>query len=380
MSLRARETLHGIPALLSFALALTFVVSSLIHAPALRAQAPIDEIHMECTAIAFAPDGRLAFSTRHVYALRNFTVQRDDLWIREKDGRVRKIINGEKLIEGPSATAAYSYTINRLRWAPDSQRLTAELLATQLVSGGGTQDQHRLMLVAQDGKEIRAPGGSVIDNALDGTWLSDNLTIAYLAQSPKSALMFSVGTAHAGGARGGVLYEGRPFSAVSWNAEKDSAIAIDLGANVAGPPTLVLLDLLREDHKPLVTLGDFHGGLSFSPAGDKAAYFVDNETLEVREVVHPDIVVRAHAPYGSIAWAPDESRLLIKQGLDREEGQLFWIALPDASAAPDAPVPAQLLKPELDGLKVREFALSPDGHTVAVILPGSRHAELFYLK
>ncbi|HUK30995.1 MAG TPA: hypothetical protein VLV89_07770, partial [Candidatus Acidoferrum sp.] len=312
---------------------------------------------------------------------RSFTVQRDDLWIREKDGRMRKIVNGEKLIQGPSSNDAYSYTINRLRWAPDGQRLTAELLTSQLTSTGGTQDQHRLLLIAQDGKEIQAfGGGSVIDNALDGTWLSDNLTIGYLAQSVKSALMYSVGTAHIGRGRGGVLYEGRPFSAVAWNAQTDSALAIDLGSNVSGPTQLVLLDLLREDHKPLITLENFHGGLSFSPAGDKAAYFIASDALEVREIAHPNLVARAHVPFGTIAWAPDESRLLIKAGLDREDGQLFWITLPAASVAQDAPFPPAPGQPELGGIKVREFALSTDGRTVAVIIPGSRHVQLFEMK
>jgi hypothetical protein len=376
----ARKITHLYPSLL--AISLLFVIAISILRVPLRAQSPVDEIRMECTAVAFAPDGRLAISTRHVYTLRSFTVQRDDLWIREKDGRTRKIINGEKLIEGPSALGPYSYTINRLRWSPDGQRLTAELLATQLIRGGGTQDQHLLLLITQEGKEIKiANGGSVIDNALDGTWLSDNLTIAYLTQSAKSNLMFSVGAAHLGIGRGGVLYEGRPFSAVSWNAQNNSAIAIDLGANIAGPPQLVLLNLVREDHRPLVTLQDFHGGLSLSPAGDKAAYFISDDTLEVREIAHPNLVVRVHAPFGSIEWTPEESRLLIKQGLEHEDGQLFWVTLPAATTEEaDAPIAAPPPQPAFGGVKARAFALTPDGHTVAVILPGSRHVQLFELK
>lgn len=331
--------------------------------------------------MAFAPDGRLAFSTRHVYTLRSFEVQRDDVWVREKDGRTHKIVNGEKLVQGPSAFGPYSYTISRLRWSPDGQRLTAELFTSQLLRGGSEQDQHLLLLITQEGKEIKIQGGvSVIPDAMDGTWLSDNLTIAYLAQSVKSSLMYAVGAAHADRGRGGFLYEARPFSALSWNARKDSAIAIDLGPNVAGPPQLVLLDLLKEDHKPLVTLENFQGGLSFSPSGDKAAYFVANDALEIRDIAHPDMVERVHAPYGSIAWAADESRVLIKEGLEREDGQLLWVALPAASAAPDAAAAAPPGQPELGGKQVREFALSPSGHALAVILPGSRHIQIFDLK
>jgi hypothetical protein len=366
-------------------LSLVLLLAASVCAPSPRAQSPTDEINMECTAIAFAPDGRLAFSTRHVYTLRSFEVQRDDIWIREKDGRNHKIVNGEKLIQGPNAFGPFSYAINRLRWSPDGQRLTAELFASQLVRGGGTQDQRLLLLIAQDGKEIKFHGGdSVIPDVLDGTWLTDSLTIGYIAQSAKSALMYSVGVAHTDRGRGGVLYEGRPFSAISWNAGKDSALAIDLGSNLNNPPQLVLLDLIKEDHKPLVTLENFHGGLSFSPSGNKAAYFTGNDTIEVREIAHPNLTARAHAPYGSIAWAQDESRVLIKEGLEREEGQLFWVALPAVSAAPKPeiapPVAAPPAQPELGGKQVRDFALSPDGHTLAVTLPGSHHLQIFDLK
>jgi hypothetical protein len=362
-----------------FLLALLIVVS--MCAPAPRAQAPNDEINMECTAIAFAPDGRMAFSSRHVFTLRNFEVQRDDIWVREKDGRTHKIVNGERLVQGRLAFGAYSYTINRLRWSPDGQRLTAELFASQLVRGGGTQDEHNLLLITQEGKEIKFHGGdSIIPDALDGTWLSDGLTIGYLAQSVKSSVMFSVGAAHVDRGRGGVLYEARPFSVISWNANKDSALAIDLGSNLNGTPQLVLLNLLKEDHTPIIVLENFHGGLSFSPSSDKAAYFTGSDILEVREIAHPNLVARAHAPFGSIAWSPDESRLLIKEGLEREEGQLFWVTLPATSAAPDAPAAAAPAQPELGGKLVRDFAISPDGHTLAVILPGSRHVQIFNLK
>jgi dipeptidyl aminopeptidase/acylaminoacyl peptidase len=360
---------------------LTLFLGISICAAGPRAQMPSDEINMECTAIAFAPDGRLAFSTRHVYTLRNYEVQRDDIWVREKDGRTHKIVNGEKLVQGQFAYGPFSYAINKIRWSPDGQRLTAELFASQLVRGGGTHDERDLLLISQDGKEIKFHGGdSIISDALDGTWLSDSLTIGYLAQSAKSSVMFSVGAAHVDRGRGGILYEARPFSAISWNAKKDSALAIDLGSSLNGTPQLVLLNLVKEDHTPIIVLDNFHGGLSFSPSGDKAAYFTGSDVLEVREIAHPNLVARAHALFGSIAWAPDESRLLIKEGLEREDGQLFWVTLPATSAEADAPISAAPAQPELGGKLVREFALSPDGHTLAIVLPGSRHVQLLDLK
>jgi hypothetical protein len=374
-----KQNHHNRQSLIVASLSLFFIPVAITPAP--RAQSSIEELNVESTAIAFAPDGRLAFSTRHVYSLRSFEVQRDDIWIREKDARVHRIVNGEKLIQGASAFGPYSYTINRLRWSPDGQRLTAELFASQLVRGGGTQDQHLLLLISQEGKEIKLLGGdSVIQDALDGTWLSDNISVGYLTQSAKSGLMYSVGAAHLDRGRGGVLFEARPFSAISWNAKSDSALAIDLGPNLQGSPQLVMLNLMREEHKPLATLESFHGGLSFSPSGEKAAYFVGADTVEVRDLARPNLVARAHAPYGSIAWAPGESRVLVKEGLEREDGQLFWIVLPAPSATADVTIAAAPTQAELGGKQVRDFAISPDGHTLAVILPSSHHIQLFDLK
>ena len=83
---------------------------------AVKLPLPRITIDDECTALAYAPDGRLAYATRHIFTVQKFDVQRDDIWILETDGSRRKIVNGEKMARG---AAAFSYTITGLRWSSD---------------------------------------------------------------------------------------------------------------------------------------------------------------------------------------------------------------------------------------------------------------------
>lgn len=372
----------------NYILPLTWTILGTLFCSAASAQdsVPRETFDGECTAVAYAPDGRLAYSIRHLFDIRTLQVQRDDIWVVENDGRRRKIVNGERLIQGP---AAFSYTITRLRWSPDGTRLTAELHTSQLVRGAGKQDSNLLLLINQDGKEIKIIAGeSVIRGALDGTWLGDNNTVAYFAQSVKSDIMYSVGVAHIDRGRGGILFEDRAFSAISWNAKLGTAAAIDHGASMSGQATLVILDLLKEEHHPLTTLDAYIGGLSFSPTGNKVGYFTDTNTLEVRDVAHPDQAIRVPAEYGTIFWAPDESRVLVKSGVEREEGDLMWVSLSGPPKTTELD-PAEH-KPRSNlmtfgpglfaGQTFRDMALSPDGHSLAVILPDKRTLQVYDLK
>jgi hypothetical protein len=191
--------------------------------------------------------------------------------------------------------------------------------------------------------------------------------------------------AHADRGRGGVLFEGRAFAAVSWNAKSGTAVAIDKGATMSGQSTLVLLDLLKEDHHPLAPLEQYIGGLSFSPSGSKVAYFADTNTLEIREIAHPEQTNRVPATYGTIAWATNESRVLVKTGVEREEGSLVWVSLagpPQTTALGSAgqgpksqlmgPAPGLFL-----GRLFKDFALSPDGHSLAVISLDKRTLQVY---
>jgi dipeptidyl aminopeptidase/acylaminoacyl peptidase len=360
------------------------VVSIVTNAALARAQQPptprvtIDD---DCTALAYAPDGRLAYATRHVFNLQKFQVQRDDIWILEKDGRRRKILNGEKMVRGAEA---FSYTITRLRWSPDATRVAAELVTTQVNAKGEEVTGNLLLFVNQEGKDVKiADGDNAVPGAIDGTWLAGNGKLAYLTETVKPNLMFSITTIESPGGRVFPLFDRHSFAALAWNAKLGTAVAIEKNLSDASVTRLVELNLLSEDYRRLAALDSYIGGLSFSPSGTKVALFRDINTLEVRDMTEPTLVARVQVGYGAINWAPDEKSVLVKRGLERQEGDLVWVQLPtlvaDPESGPAAPATPPAPIPILNGQKFRDFALAPDGHSVAVILLGKHNLQIFDL-
>ena len=362
----------------------TLIIAIMTSAALVRAQQPptprvtIDD---DCTALAYAPDGRLAYATRHVFNLQKFQVQRDDIWILEKDGRRRKILNGEKMVRGAEA---FSYTITRLRWSPDATRVAAELVTTQVNAKGEEVTGNLLLFVNQEGKDVKiADGDNAVPGAIDGTWLAGNGKLAYLTETVKPNLMFSITTIESPGGRVFPLFDRHSFAALSWNAKLGTAVAIEKNLSDASVTRLVELNLLSEDYRRLAALDSYIGGLSFSPSGTKVALFRDINTLEIRDMTDPTLVARVHVDYGAINWAPDEKSILVKRGLDRQEGDLVWVQLPtlaaDPESGPAAPATPPAPIPILNGQKFRDFALAPDGHSVAVILLGKHNLQIFDL-
>jgi dipeptidyl aminopeptidase/acylaminoacyl peptidase len=359
------------------------IAIALTAAPVRAQQPPTPRITIDddCTALAYAMDGRLAYATRHVFNLQKFQVQRDDIWILEKDGRRRKILNGEKMVRGAEA---FSYTITRLRWSPDARRVAAELVTTQVNAKGDEVTENLLLFVNQEGKDVKiADGDNAVPGAIDGTWLAGNGKLAYLTETVKPNLMFSITTIESPGGRVFPLFDRHSFAALSWNAKLGTAVAIEKNLSDASVTRLVELNLMSEDYRRLATLDSYIGGLSFSPSGAKVAFFRDIDTLEVRDMTDPTLVARVNVDYGAINWAPDEKSVLVKRGLERQEGDLVWVQLPtlaaDSENGPAAPVTPPAPTPILNGQKFRDFALAPDGHSVAVILLGKHNLQIFDL-
>jgi dipeptidyl aminopeptidase/acylaminoacyl peptidase len=360
---------------------LLVITSSALPIRAQQAPTPRISIDDDCTAISYAPDGRLAYATRHVFNLQKFEVQRDDIWILEKDGRRRKILNGEKVTRGAEA---FSYTITRLRWSPDATRIAAELVTTQVNAKGEQVNDNWLLFVSQEGKDVKiADGDNVVRGATDGTWLVGNGKLAYLTETVKPNLMFSITTIESPGGRVFPLFDRHSFAALAWNAKRGTAVAIEKNLTDASQTRLVELNLMSEDYRRLATLQGYVGGLSFSPSAAKVAFFRDINTLEIRDMADPALVARVHVAYGTINWAPDEKRVLVKRGLGRQEGDLVWVELPAPAADPESgpadPVTPPAATPILNGQMFRDFALAPDGHSVAVILLAKHNIQIFDL-
>jgi hypothetical protein len=178
------------------------------------------------------------------------------------------------------------------------------------------------------------------------------------------------------------FYDGRTFRDIAWLPVPNSAVAVEQDHNLTGPSRLQRLDLLSDDAKELATLEGYEGGISVSPSGKKVGYFIDKEILEIRDLTAPNRVVRLRIGLGVFRWSPDESRILLKRSVEKKSGDLVWIDLPPLAPVPanhEIPVAQPTPIPILHSLTFRDFAISPDGRSLAVILPGKRNLLVFPL-
>jgi len=177
-------------------------------------------------------------------------------------------------------------------------------------------------------------------------------------------------------------HDGRTFRDVSPIPGTISIVGIEQDRAMNGPPRLQRLDLFTDNDKELATLENYEGGLNVSPSGKKVAYFIDKEVLEVRDLTAPNRAARLRIGFGVFRWSPDESRIILKRALERKSGDLVWIDLPPLAPVPtnhEIPVAQPTPIPILHGLSFRDFALSPDGRSIAVIIPGKRNLLVFPL-
>jgi len=329
---------------------------------------PLQSINEECTAFAFAPDGRIVFSVRRVFPKHKVLMQRDDIWMASAASKKRRIVDGEKLITGPDD---FSYTVRALRWSPDGTRLTAELETRTMVNDQGeTREGVAALLLDDGGREIKISGGdSIIPNAENAAWLDDGATVVYLLEAIKPRLLFTINTVRPVAGRGGPLVANAFYSAAAWDAQRHMGVGIELDELLAYAPKVVLLDLIKQVRRVLVEIEGFAGGLTISPSGEKMAYFRDGEILEIREISKPEKATRVRVPFGNYQWSRDERRILIKRGPERRSDSLVWVRLADSDFAPI-----------LHELTFRDFMISPDGRRVGVMIPGKGNIVVYPLE
>jgi hypothetical protein len=262
--------------------------------------------------------------------------------------------------------------------------ILAELLNTTVVDDSGrAEDSSQTMLFDDSGHEIRVnKGDNVILDAANATWLPDNATIAFLSEAVKPHLLFSVKFTRPTVGALPSLYEGRTFRDIAWVPGMNSAIAVEQDRNLTGPSRLQHLDLLSDVSKELATLDGYEGGVSVSPNGKQVAYFIDKEILEIRDLTALNRVARLRIGLGVFRWSPDESRILLKRALEKKSGDLVWIDLPPLapiSASHEIPIAQPTPISILHGLSFRDFAISPDGRNLAVVITGKRNLLVFPL-
>jgi hypothetical protein len=354
--------------------------------PAARAQSPDLEkpllnIDEDISAFAFAPDARIVYSARRQFHTKQYDLERDDIWLQENGGKRRRLLQGEKFLRG---STPFTYTIDSFRWSPNGRLILAQLFTTSVVDEhGGTQDSIMTLALEDNGKEIHlGANDSLLKDAYDGSWLVDDATIVYLTEIVKPRVLSSFKYINIAAGPSGYVFEGRTFLDAYPIPRTNVAIGVERDRNLTGPPRLQRLELLAQDDRELATLDSYEGGVSVSPSAKKAAYFIDKEVLEVRDLTDPIKSARLRTGFGTFQWSPDETRILLKRAPEKKSGDLVWIDIPAliARAAKDLdpPVTQPALIPILHGLTFRDFAITPDGK-LAVIAPGKRNLLVFPL-
>jgi hypothetical protein len=375
---------------------------------------PLINIDEDVTAFAFAPDGRIVYSVRRMFKNKKYDMQRDDIWVQEAGGKRKRIFQGEHFtVMKPIAPAAsensaddvdekgkkhkktqeekdrpitppFTYIVEGFTFSPNGRMVLVQLLTSTIMDESSRQQDERMTLVLDEsGREIKLSGdNAVIHDAKDATWLGDNQTIVYLSEAVKPNLLFSYRYANVKTGPAGPAFEGRTFIASLPIPHTNSAIAIERDKNMSGPPRLQRLELLAQDDKELATLDGYETGLSVSPSGKRVAYFIDKEVLEVRDLQNTNRLARVRIGLGAVQWSGDESYLMIKRSPERKSGDLVWISLPQLASHQNTKTEEiEVIQPDpvqiLHGLTFRDFAISPDGGTLAVIPPGKRNLLVF---
>jgi dipeptidyl aminopeptidase/acylaminoacyl peptidase len=355
---------------------------SLPSAKAQNLDKPLQSIDEDITAFAYAPDGRIVYSVyRRVKTKVYDALEHDDIWLQEASGKRRRLLEGQKYTHG---NQPFSYLVNSFRWSPNGRMILAELLTTTVVDDSGrAEDSFQTMLFDDSGREIRInKGDNVILDAANPTWLLDNAAIAYLSEAVKPRQLFSLKFTRPATGSFPSAYEGRTFRDIAWLPGANSAIAVEQNRALTGPSRLQRLELLSDNDKELSTLDSYEGGLSVSPSGKKVAYFIDKEVLEIRDLTSLNRAARLRIGLGVFRWSPDESRILLKRSIEKKSGDLVWIDLPPLApiaANHEIPIAQPTPIPILHSLTFRDFAITPDGHSIAVIIPGKRSLLVFPL-
>ena len=110
-----------------FAAVALILAASLFFGGAAAAQnmdKPVQTVDEEVTAFAYALDGRIAYSVRHMYKAKKYDLERDDIFMMDTNGKRKKIFSGEKFSTGDKPL---TYLIESFTWSPNSKVLAVQM-------------------------------------------------------------------------------------------------------------------------------------------------------------------------------------------------------------------------------------------------------------
>jgi hypothetical protein len=335
----------------------------------------------DCQAFAFDPSGtNVAYAIPHLKREKRLYIERDDVWIASGPSR-KRIIEGEKFMPFPPPAG---YVVNSMSWSPDGRRLAMDMILQQPPSGyeyatgkskGKEEDVEDrspvetvgggkvVALIEDDGAEIKVAGSKdrFIQDAKQPAWLADNATVVYLGAGSNQIARVKPSDGQAQ-----TLFDGHPFDAVVWDGPRNQAYAV--GRGLRGQLTLMRLDLLNERITEVARLENYQGSLALSPSGKKIGFFEDGDNIVVIDLANPTHLRRVPAGFGRFEWSSDERRVLLKRGPLEKSNSLVWVTLQDGS-----------FESALHDLTYHDFAISPDGKSLAVTQPGKRVLRVYPL-
>jgi hypothetical protein len=340
---------------------------------------PAVNVDEEVTAFAYAPDGRIVFSVRRMFKTKKFDLQRDDIWIMEPGGKRKRIFEGQKFTREDKL---FTYQVESFTWSPNSHVIAVQLFTTTMdADEGAREDAPAVLLLEDSGRELHPSGKDpLVLNAQNALWLRDNVTLVYLDASETPQGLYSMQYLNIANGPAGKAFEGRTFQGASRISGSNAAIAVERDPHFDGPARLLRLDLLSQDDKEVATLEAYSGGIQVSPSGNFVAYFLDKEVLEIRDLSVPTRIARLRVGLGVLQWSADETHLYLKRTIEKKSADLVNFRIPELRSYP-AHSEIAVSEPEprllLHGLTIREYALSPDGRSLAVVLPGKRNLQVF---
>ena len=340
---------------------------------------PAVNVDEEVTAFAYAPDGRIVFSVRRMFKTKKFDLQRDDIWIMEPGGKRKRIFEGQKFTREDKL---FTYQVESFTWSPNSHVIAVQLFTTTMdADEGAREDAPAVLLLEDSGRELHPSGKDpLVLNAQNALWLRDNVTLVYLDASETPQGHYSMQYLNNANGPAGKAFEGRTFQGASRISGSNAAIAVERDPHFDGPARLLRLDLLSQDDKEVATLEAYSGGIQVSPSGNFVAYFLDKEVLEIRDLSVPTRIARLRVGLGVLQWSADETHLYLKRTIEKKSADLVNFRIPELRSYP-AHSEIAVSEPEprllLHGLTIREYALSPDGRSLAVVLPGKRNLQVF---
>lgn len=362
------------------------VLLALIPTLTLAQDKPSGVIAEDASNLAISHNNRIVYSVPHLKHVKKVMVERDDITVADFSGHAKKIVEPDKFMPVPPPT---SYIVNGLTWSPDGRHIAATML-TIAAPGAEKEKEDKdderddndqvgrklsvptngtkvLALFDDDGHEIRVTGSKTrfIEQASNGTWIADGQTVVYLT----GAGPYQISRVRPADGQTKALFEGHAFDSVVWDAPRNQAYAVGRSLSLSGKTALVQLGLLDETVRELARLPEFQGQLTLSPSGNKIGYFVDGDTIEVRDLASPQKPVRVRTGPAKFEFGGDGQRILLKRGPVDRSGDLVWVGLGDDS-----------WNPILHDVLFHNFEIAPNGDTIVVMDPGKQVLKIYPLR